>query len=171
MSDYRVRRAVEADIAAIVPMRIKLIEHIREQNPKVWRSTEKRLAALPDQYREYLADDDTRLLMAEHAPTGACVGWAMGTIFRTEDFEPGLSGRVDTVWIEPEHRRHGLCGRLMGELAAFFRAAGVERVSLWYSALSPETEATWTHFGFEPIFHIAATTVEKIESVLKSGKP
>lgn len=171
MDEYVARPAREEDLRDLVRMRRALMDFHLTIAPRTLASTPERLEGLPDFYRERLRDPESRLLVAVHAPTGAVVGMALGTIEHHEDRIPPRSGRVGGVWIDPSHRRRGLCRALLAELTAFFRAQGLDRATLWFATANPAAASTWSRFGFEPIYTMAEAPLDEIEARINARAP
>jgi ribosomal protein S18 acetylase RimI-like enzyme len=89
---------------------------------------------LPDEWLR-----DGRILLLER--DGHVDGMAKG------ELRHGV-GHVTLVYLRPEARRQGLGKALLRELNAYFRAAGVEHVTLGVDLSNEEGLAVWRRLGF-----------------------
>src|SRR5919112_5090484 len=117
--DWEVRRAGGGDVESLVAMRLRLDDHLVRANPRQLRLSASGRAALPDRYREALADRASCLLVAEGRSTAEVVGMAWGRAAVREDITPSQVGRIDDVWVEPHWRRQGICRGLLNQLLIF----------------------------------------------------
>ncbi len=74
--------------------------------------------------------------------TGTVVGFVMGTLYMGEFGIYGERATLDTVGVDPDHRRRGIGRRLLDEFMKHLRSLGVEKVS----TLVDEKDAELTHF-------------------------
>ena len=147
-------------------MRLKLQGHLERRNPDMWALEGDSTARFKVLYRKLLSRRDALAVLAEDE-AGRAVGMAVGRIQRHPEFTIRISGKIDDVWVEPPFRRRGLCGDLMRELAAIFRARRVERVTLIYTQGNREAERTWGRLGFRPALLGASVPIGRLEGRLK----
>jgi len=102
---------------------------------------------------------------------GMGMGMGMGRKFVNDDFIPGVTGRVDDIWIEPEHRRQGLGSRMVSELIRFFESEGIRALTLDYARGNREAAAFWLGLGFEPVAVLANADLKDVKSRLSQGSP
>ena len=140
--DYEVRDARETDVEALVAMRHRLLDHILCSNADLWPMSPARQAALPQAYREYIAGDGTLVAVA-CTTGGAPVAMAVARIAGVDDHIPPGSAKIFSVWVEPDHRRQGLCESMMRHLLAKLRDRGVGKLVLEFTNGNLAAEATW----------------------------
>ncbi|GAA0469543.1 GNAT family N-acetyltransferase [Streptomyces olivaceiscleroticus] len=140
MSDFKIRRATEADIPAIVALLADDPLGATRESPDdltPYRTAYKRLADDPNQH----------LVVAEH--DGRVVGTLQLTLI------PGLSRRgatrsiVEGVRIHSEERGSGLGTRLMDWAVEESRALGVQLVQLTSDATRVDAHRFYERIGFE----------------------
>ncbi|MEU6113860.1 GNAT family N-acetyltransferase [Streptomyces sp. NPDC047117] len=140
MSDFKIRRATEADIPAIVALLADdPLGATRESpdDPAPYRTAYKRLADDPNQH----------LVVAEH--DGRVVGTLQLTLI------PGLSRRgatrsiVEGVRIHSDERGSGLGTRLMDWAVEESRALGVQLIQLTSDATRVDAHRFYERIGFE----------------------
>ncbi|MFI9029748.1 GNAT family N-acetyltransferase [Streptomyces sp. NPDC053560] len=140
MSDFKIRRATEADIPAIVALLADdPLGATRESpdDPAPYRTAYKRLADDPNQH----------LVVAEH--DGRVVGTLQLTVV------PGLSRRgatrsiVEGVRIHSDERGSGLGTRLMDWAVEESRALGVQLIQLTSDATRVDAHRFYERIGFE----------------------
>ncbi|MDX9972016.1 MAG: GNAT family N-acetyltransferase [FCB group bacterium] len=166
---YVIRPAVEADVEALAAMRLRLQAHLQVGTPVVSPFSEEHIATLPEFYRNALAQNRYAVVSAAE---GIDVPVAM-LIARIEDVPgivPRLYGRVDDVWVDPEHRRRGLCKRMMRAAVEYFRERGIEKMVLNWAPGNIEARETWTRMGFVP-FHISGVApLETISNAVEDKR-
>ncbi|WP_052866463.1 GNAT family N-acetyltransferase [Streptomyces niger] len=140
MSDFKIRRATEADIPAIVALLADDPLGATRESPDdltPYRTAYKRLADDPNQH----------LVVAEH--DGRVVGTLQLTLI------PGLSRRgatrsiVEGVRIHSEERGSGLGTRLMDWAVEESRALGVQLIQLTSDATRIDAHRFYERIGFE----------------------
>ncbi len=140
MSDFKIRRATEADLPAIVAMLADDALGATRESPgdlTPYRTAYERLAADPNQH----------LVVAERA--GRVVGTLQLTVI------PGLSRRgatrsvVESVRVHSEERGSGLGTQLMDWAVEESRALGVQLVQLTSDATRVDAHRFYERIGFE----------------------
>jgi ribosomal protein S18 acetylase RimI-like enzyme len=112
--------------------------------------------AIPDSYLR-----EGRLLVAEL--DGQVVGMAKGEI------RQGL-GHVSFVYLRPEARGQGGGKELMRELVGFFRAEGVEHVTLNVDTSNDQALSVWRRLGFVEYRRSLSSELAALESRLAGGE-
>ena len=107
---------------------------------------------------EWLSDG--HVLVAER--DGEVVGMARG------ELRHGL-GHVSFVYVSPEARRSGLGKALLRALTSFFRASGVEHITLGVDTANPDALAVWRRLGFVEYARDLTTPLEALERRLGTG--
>ena len=87
-----------------------------------------------------MSNEDIRLLVIYDKKTEKNIGMAFGWKLTNDQFIPNKTGRIEDMWIDPAHRRKGLCKSLLSDLVQFFAAAGVASLTLQYVEGNHETE-------------------------------
>lgn len=160
-----IRLARPSDAEALAGMRVQLQRHLKDRNPAVWDLSEQRVAELPAFYRETIADPTACVVVAvdhEDLP----VGLAMGSVVEHPNMVPARSGKIDDVWVAPEHRRRGTCRAMLARLMGFFGSAGVAELHLNFVGGNVEAEAVWRGLGFESVVVTAVARREAVEGRL-----
>ncbi len=160
---YVIRAASAADCERLATLRLRLQDLLEQENPSLWRMTPPRRAGLPDFYAESIADAGVQVLVAEVAGSGArcIVGTAMGRIEAGRDV--ARFGSIEDVWVEPEYRGQGLGRALVQQLADFFHASGVEKLSVGF-VHGGTAAALWQRLGFQPAVVVANSDVASVRA-------
>jgi ribosomal protein S18 acetylase RimI-like enzyme len=145
-------------------MRLALEAFVKSRNPLVWDLSRSRAAGLPGFYRRLLRSHDAVAVVAEALPGEEVVGMAIGRLQRHPQFEPGRSGKIDDVWVDPRYRRRSVARRMMIQVARHFRQRGIRMLLLEYAIGNRGAEKAWPRLGFSPVF-IGATA--DVGSVLR----
>jgi ribosomal protein S18 acetylase RimI-like enzyme len=153
--DWDIRPATLADVDALVTMRLRLQAHMAHVNPGLLPMSAQGRAALPERYREAMADATVHVLVVQAQGTEGLVGMAVGRLVGRADLIPSHMGRLGDVWVEPSYRRRGICRALMQQLVVFFEQCGVQSLVLDYVVGNAEAEHTWRHLGFRPVLTLA----------------
>lgn len=144
--EYRLRRASEADLAAVLRHRRRMFEDMGYRNAPALdvmeRAAEPFLAAgLADgSYQGWLFEDGAGRVVA---------GGGIALLpFQPHPRDPtSRRAFILNMFTEPEHRRRGLARRLMEAMVAWCREQGFQAVSLH---ASDEGRALYQSLGFEP---------------------
>ena len=166
---WKIRRAVSMDVDSLVTMRLRLQDHLERTNPLLLRMSTRGRVALPDIYRQRMADNSVYVAVAETHATGELVGMVVGRSSVLEGFDPSHVGRIDDVWVEPGIRRQGICRELLGHLLGFFEENDVKIVDLNYTMGNAEAENAWPNLGFQPLLIVASAKLQDLKSLLKAG--
>ena len=166
MSQYRVRDATLEDVDEIVRMRLRLQGHLEESNPRVWQLSQKSISELAEFCRERIEDSDSKLVVVEDTEKEELVGFGHGRISEHDEYIPEKSGGIDDIWIEPYHRRKGLCKRMMTQLLHFFESRGIETLVLDFVEGNVEAEAVWSQLGFRTLLRKATASLKDVEQSL-----
>jgi len=142
-----IREATEADI----PVMEELVAAYEDD---FWARPHP-LPALPDTYLR-----EGRLLVAELE--GQVVGMAKGEI------RHGL-GHINFVYLRPEARGQGGGKELVRELLGFFRAEGVEHVTLNVDTSNDQALNVWRRLGFVEYRRSLTSELAALESRLAGG--
>jgi ribosomal protein S18 acetylase RimI-like enzyme len=160
---YVVKIATTKDIDDLVRMRFSLQEHMSKTTPFLWKLSPKRLSEQVEFYRKMMSNEDIRLLVIYDEESKKNIGMAFGWKLTNDQFIPNKSGRIEDMWIDPAHRRKGLCKSLLSELVQFFSAAGVASLTLQYVEGNHEAEHIWTKLGFHIVLRTANASLAEVE--------
>lgn len=159
------RTARIEDVDELARMRFTLQKHMHASNSRLLHMSPRAIDDLPQQYRLRVEDPERRIVVSEER-SGGLVGMAMGTIANRNDLLPPRCGRIDDVWVDPQHRRRGVAKRLVSDLLAFFEENRVATLVLDYAVGNDEARRTWKALGFEPILTVASTTPDELQRTL-----
>ena len=152
---FSIRSATEKDIDSIVAMRLHLQEHLIASNSNVWQMSTERITGLPMFYKKTLEDRHCHLVIAEDVESGVILGMGLGRVDEHEEHVPNKSGKIDDIWVEPNHRQKGLCKKIVSELLAFFESNDIDMIVLNYVKGNLEAEAVWSRLGFHSVLTTA----------------
>ncbi len=145
--EYALRPARQADLEQLVALYLELQHHLEASNPEVWRMTLEARGNLEGQLQARMRAVDGCAWVAQHKTDGI-VGMVFGRITVNHRYVPARTGTIDQLYVRAGHRRRGLGSALVGRVCDWFRAHGVEDVSLRYVSGNEEAEAFWTAQGF-----------------------
>lgn len=163
---YLIRPALEKEVDALARMRMALQVHMMKSNPNLFDLSKKRISALADNYLMELTKDTSRVLVVHDTKTNRIIGMGMGRIFAHDEYIPNKSGRIDDIWIDPEHRRNGLCTAMIREFVNFFETFAVDTIGLNWVAGNAEAEAAWASLGFKPDILNSSTRLRELKAKL-----
>jgi ribosomal protein S18 acetylase RimI-like enzyme len=164
---YLIKIATVEDIDGLVRMRLSLQNHLSKSNPSIWELSPKGLSAQPEFYRKMLSNEDIGFLVVYDKETDENVGMAFGWKLTNDQFIPNKSGRIEDMWVDPAHRKKGLCKRLLSDLVQFFKGDGITNVTLQYVEGNHEAEQTWKKLGFQTVLRTANTKLKDVEELCK----
>lgn len=143
----RVRRATVDDLDLVVELRVALLREYAD-HPVYGRLRPDVEHRARPMFQEQLEAKDQVIFLAERH--GRAVG-----IVRCADVRgsplllPDRYGYVTSVYVRPEHRRHGILSALMESIEDWARHRGLKELRLHNSTLSPMAQGAWDQLGFE----------------------
>lgn len=162
--EIEIRQAEIPDIPLLVEMRKKLQEHMQENNKRLWGISNSFIQNLEAYYTSKIRKASAKLLLVhEKGKPEEIIAMALGKIITSEDLDPPRSGRIDDVWVDPEHRRVGICEIMVKEIVEFFRRNKVYDLVLEYAIYNHEAEETWRKMGFHPSMIISTAKIDEIK--------
>ncbi|MEP7380268.1 MAG: GNAT family N-acetyltransferase [Gemmatimonadota bacterium] len=143
----RVRVATEADIEAVVALRLQLLaEEARSSlfaRPR--HDVEEQARALT--LTQLASRTDVILLaMHDHVPVGLL---RCAVSHATRLVRPVRYGFVTSAFVEPAHRRRGVLRALVLEAEAWCRLRGLREVRLHCTVENADGNASWEALGYE----------------------
>jgi GNAT superfamily N-acetyltransferase len=135
--DVRIRRATVADVP-------KLAES-RSGDPDAGPADSRMAAYLEGRHHPQQALAPRVAYLA--TVSGKVVGYVAG--HRSRRY--GCEGEVQYLYVAPAHRRAGVAGALLRELAQWFVAQGVARICVDVNAESPGAAPFYAHHGAQPL--------------------
>jgi len=87
-----------------------------------------------------------------------------GRIWVHTEYVPARSGELIDIWVDPDHRRRGLAGRIVRRLVRFFRGRRVEFLSVNYVSNNAAAQALWKGLGFHPMLITATAERRTVEA-------
>jgi ribosomal protein S18 acetylase RimI-like enzyme len=167
---YEIRPASIEDVGELVRMRLSLQKHMQDNNEALWKLSEKKIARFADFYRDQIKDERARLLVVQDKESRDIVGMGLGRIWQHDDYIPNTSGRIDDVWVEPDHRRKGLSVKIVAELLTFFSSNNIDCLTLDYAQGNLEAESVWRRLGFRTAIITATAKLHDVENSLLKVK-
>ncbi len=147
VDDIVIRPATKADTVQIGMMWVKLVAYHNALDERLPSATTNGAALYSQNIEFRLEDSHTRILVAEVG--GQIAGYVMGVIVDLvpEMFEPRVGGFLSDIFVEAEHRQHGIGRLLVQDLIAWFRSRGVEYMEWHVSAHNDTGRAFWQSVG------------------------
>ncbi len=148
-SGTRVREATTHDLDAVVLLRLALLrEH--PEHPIYGRLKADVGARARELYRAQLHSPNESIFLAER------VGEVAGILRCVESIgspllEPARYTYVSSVYVRPEHRRHGVLRSLLAAAERWSVARGIDQMRLHNVAGSAAAEGAWCALGFEVV--------------------
>jgi ribosomal protein S18 acetylase RimI-like enzyme len=161
-NQYSIRRANESDVDHLIDMRMELETYLDTCNPNLWHFSSEQMDAIEQKYQKSLIDSHYMILVVVDEETSEIIGMATGRIISHEMFSHKITGRIDDVWIDANHRSKGLCRRLIQEICVFFKQNGIKHLTLEYVSGNENAELVWRKMGFKPVIIIANGHVDNI---------
>jgi GNAT superfamily N-acetyltransferase len=92
-------------------------------------------------------DPNTLVLVAEI--DGRVVGYVLGAIVDLvpDMFEREICGFIADIFVEPDHRRHGIGRLLMEAMLDWFQSEGIRYYEWYVAAQNPAARAFWREMG------------------------
>ncbi|MDP3387924.1 MAG: GNAT family N-acetyltransferase [Eubacteriales bacterium] len=163
-NQYRIRRAKESDVPHIIQMRMELESYLDTCNPNLWHVSPDQMNSIEQKYQESIFDSRYMILVVVDEETSEIIGMATGRIIHHEMFMHKITGKIDDVWIDTNHRHKGLCRRLIQEICIFFKHNGVKQLTLEYVSGNENAALVWQKMGFEPVIIIANGYIDSIKN-------
>ncbi|KXA91063.1 hypothetical protein AKJ57_02640 [candidate division MSBL1 archaeon SCGC-AAA259A05] len=155
----KIRPAESSDFNTLMKLRLSLQKHTEKSNSLIWRVTEGGMEGLKKELEEMVADEDSRILVAEKDGE-EIVGFIAGRVLRNEKYRPRWVGKISLLYVEVKHRRQGVGKSLVEKLLMFFNSKNVEDVTLRYVSGNKEAENFWKEFEFDPVIITANQHLE-----------
>lgn len=140
-----IRRAVDSDIAAILPLWRELLEYHSDFDPRFRLSAD---AVLPGKshFRSELTKPTSFLAVAEHG--SSIVGYCLASVHNQPSFfEHRAYGFVSEFHVSHSFRRRGIGRSLFGNMKQWFQRNGVSRVELVTMNGNESSKAFWQSVG------------------------
>ncbi len=166
LAGYRIQVATANDLVELARMQMALQESTAGVGTNMLHLNRSSTVRLCDYYQQQIDDDQVRLLVACEAPSEEIVGMGSARIWMHAEYVPARSGELIDLWVDPNHRRRGLAGRVVSGLLKFFKANRVEFLSLNYVAGDSVVEALWKRLGFRPMLVTATAERRTAEAIL-----
>jgi ribosomal protein S18 acetylase RimI-like enzyme len=161
VEEYTAQEAKLKDIDDIIKFRLRIQEYMERKNNDIWHLSESKKKGLKDFYFKQLSNHESILVVVKLKQDYSNVAMGLGRIFRNDDYVPSVYGRIDDVWVEPEHRRKGLCKLIVFQLIQFFQLNAIDRLVLNYVIGNIEADTVWPHIGFKPVLITANRIMSK----------
>jgi ribosomal protein S18 acetylase RimI-like enzyme len=143
----RVRRATVNDLATVVALRLALLREYAN-HPVYGRLHPEVEARARPLFEQQLKATDQAIFLAERE--GEVVGIARcADVKGSPLLVPDRYCYITSVFVRPEHRRHGVLGTLMGHAEDWARTRGLAEMRLHNSTVSKEARTAWDQLGFE----------------------
>jgi ribosomal protein S18 acetylase RimI-like enzyme len=166
---YQIRPATREDIGELMRMQMALQRSMTRVGTNMLRLRQGSTGRLCEYYQTQIDDAMSQVFVAQPHASKDVVGMGSGRIWLHADYVPKRSGELIDLWVDPEHRRQGLAGRLVARLLKFFRANGIEFLAVNYVQGNPLAEILWKRFGFRPVLMTATAERRAIETALGVG--
>ena len=165
VAPFTIRRAGPGDAQDLARLHLRLQAHVEASSPLVWGMSEARAESLPAFYVQSIKDPSAIVLMA-CGDEGRALGFATGALLDHAEMRPGRSGTINSVWVEPQDRRRGICRALVSGLLEAFKAGAIDDLHLRYAVGNAEAEAVWRRLGFAPVLVTAVARRDEVEARL-----
>ena len=141
-----VRRATISDLDTVIELRIALLREY-DDHPIYGRlHPEAEVRARPV-FTQQIQAPDQAIFLAAH--DGAIAGIARCVDSRGSPLlMPDRYCYVTSVYVKPEHRRHGVLSELMWHVEDWSRHRGLPEMRLHNSTLNAATQSAWDKLGF-----------------------
>ncbi len=159
---YDIQLATADDVGDLVRMQIALQESMANVEARMLRLGRESMVQLHEYYQRRIADENARVLVAKDGQTAKAVGMGMGRIWVHAGYVPTRSGELVDIWVEPDHRRHGLATRIIARLLQFFCVNRIEFLAVNYVEGNELAQRLWRKLGFRPV--LITATADRAEA-------
>ncbi|HET9425952.1 MAG TPA: GNAT family N-acetyltransferase [Gemmatimonadaceae bacterium] len=142
-----IRRATVEDLATVVELRLALLREYADHPiyGRLRRDAEDRAKPV---FERQIQSPDQAIFLAAHA--GAMAGIARCADVRGSPLLiPDRYCYITSVYVRPEHRRHGVLTALMDEVEAWARERGLTEMRLHNSTMNASARSAWDKLGFD----------------------
>ena len=165
---YKVREATESDVDVLVDMRLRFFDYVlSNSNEQSWPVSDEVKAALPETYREWIAGNEALVVVAVQEDQNTPLAMAVVRLPRPGYYMPPASAHISSVWVEPGHRRRGICCLMLNRLFQWLREQGVRQLVLDYACGNEPAEAMWGKLGFKPVYTTTTAMLEDVWRVVE----
>jgi GNAT superfamily N-acetyltransferase len=141
-----VRRATIADLDTVIELRLSLLREYGDHPIYGRLHPEADVRARPVFLQQIQSPDQAIFLAARD---GHIAGIARSVDSRGSPLlMPDRYCYVTSVYVRPEHRRHGVLSSLMSEIEAWAKSRGLTEMRLHNSTLNAATRSAWDQLGF-----------------------
>jgi ribosomal protein S18 acetylase RimI-like enzyme len=153
----RLRPAREADVAAIVPLLLRL-KRLNEEFDPLLRVREDAEGQARDVVRAQVADPRSVVLVAEGsgADRDKVVGFVRAGVRERPFYAPEFEGVIVDIYLLPLYRRRGVGEYLLAEVTAALKAKGAGVVTAEFPAQNEIAVRFYAKRGFRPVTSIHA---------------
>ena len=141
-----VRRAALADLDTVVELRLALLREYKD-HPIYGRLRPDAEARARPVFQQQIQAPDQAIFLAGRegriAGIARCVDSKGSPLLM-----PDRYCYVTSVYVKPEHRRHGVLSALMQGIEAWATARGLTEMRLHNSTLNAATRSAWDQLGF-----------------------
>lgn len=151
MSDIAIREYIHTDIDEMRRLHQAFGDFIKDILPPEMYKFD---APAEGGFETWLAgtrQPDKRILVADLGD-GRLAAYILGTVESEPGQQIAMWGYVDDLFVDEHHRRHGLGGRLMTEMEAWFKSRGCGAVGVDSWLANPEASKAYAAMGFLPDF-------------------
>ncbi len=142
-----VRRATLDDLDTVVELRLSLLREYHDHPIYGRLHPDASVRARPVFQQQILAPEQAIFLAGRE---GRIAGIARCVDSRGSPLLiPDRYCYVTSVYVKPEHRRHGVLGALMAEIETWAIDRGLAEMRLHNSTLNAATRSAWDQLGFE----------------------
>jgi ribosomal protein S18 acetylase RimI-like enzyme len=142
-----VRRATLADLDTVIELRIALLREYGD-HPIYGRLHPEAPLRARSVFAAQIQGSDQAIFLADRgeqvAGVARCVDSKGSPLLL-----PDRYCYVTSVYVKPEHRRHGVLAALMGQIETWATARGLDEMRLHNSTQNQSTRAAWDQLGFE----------------------
>jgi GNAT superfamily N-acetyltransferase len=141
-----IRRATLDDLATVIELRLALLREYAGHPVYGRLRPDAETRARPVFERQILAEDQA-IFLAAHRGQMAGIARCADTRGSPLLF-PDRYCYITSVYVKPEHRRHGILSALLEQVEQWSRRRGLTEMRLHNSTLNAEARAAWDQLGF-----------------------
>ena len=154
------RPAREADVAAIVPLLLRL-KRLNEEFDPLLKVRDDAEGQARQVLRQQIADPKAVVLAAEGIgpDIGKVVGFVRAVVRERPFYAPEFEGVILDIYLLPLYRRHGVGEFLLREVSAALKAKGAGVVTAEFPAQNEIAVRFYAKRGFRPVTAIHARSL------------
>jgi ribosomal protein S18 acetylase RimI-like enzyme len=147
MTEIAIRTATQADLDAILVLWEEMVQYHCDVEPDIWAMNDEARGYARQYLQQMLVDENSRIFIAVDA--GKVVGFMIvAKIWRSSLLNAMNHGTIHDAGVAQAARRNGVGARLLEAVETWFRAEGMQAITVGYAVNNPMSSAFWSKNGY-----------------------